>query len=177
MPHDDLETRFKNWMGECAGVVLKVARAYTFTPDDRQDLVQDILFQVWRTMPRFEGRSSAATWVYRIALNTALGWRRDERRRRTRQKLVTGIDIENVVAEKSENTRHVANLELVERLYRAIQQLPKTDAALVLLYLDQLSYREMAEVLGISESNVGVKLNRVKKALSLLMREGGDESR
>lgn len=176
LPHDDLETRFKNWMSEYAGAVLKVARAYTFTPEDRQDLVQDILFQVWRTMPRFEGRSSAATWIYRIALNTALGWHRDERSRRTREKLVTGIDIENVVAEKPEDTRHVANRELVERLYRAIQQLPKTDAALVLLYLDELSYREMAEVLGISESNVGVKLNRAKKALSLLMREVPHES-
>ncbi len=128
-------------------------------------------------MPRFEGRSSAATWVYRIALNTALGWRRDERRRQSHENRVAGFDIENVVAAEAGSTQQAASRELVERLYRAIQQLPKTDAALVLLYLDELSYREMAEVLGISESNVGVKLNRAKKALSLLMREGGDESR
>lgn len=176
MPHNELETRFKNWIGEHAGAVLKVARAYTFTAEDCQDLVQEILLQVWRSLPGFEGRSSAATWIYRIALNTALGWHRDEHRRQSHHNHIAGFDIENVAAENADCTRQAASRETVERLYHAIQQLPKTDAALVLLYLDELSYREMAEVLGISESNVGVKLNRAKTALSQLMREVPHES-
>lgn len=171
MSQNDLESRFKIWIGEHGAAVLKVARAYTFTAEDCQDLVQEILLQVWRSLPRFEGRSSAATWIYRIALNTAMGWHRDERRRQSRQDRVAGFEIENVVAESSDCAQQAASRELVERLYHVIQQLPKTDAALLLLYLDELSYREMAEVLGISESNVGVKLNRAKTALSKLMRE------
>lgn len=172
MPTDDLEARFKTWVSEHAGAVLKVARAYAHTAEDCQDLVQEILLQVWRSLPRFEGRSSEITWFYRIALNTALGWRRGEQLRQSRQNRVAGIEIENAVAENSDHSQHAANREMVERLYAAIHQLPKTDAALVLLYLDELSYREMSDVLGISESNVGVKLNRAKKALGELMREG-----
>lgn len=173
LPADDLEARFRTWVSEHAGAVLKVARAYTYTVDDCQDLVQEILLQVWRSLPRFEGRSSEITWFYRIALNTALGWRRDEQRRRGRHDPVAGIEVGNVVAENADSAQQTANREMVERLYAAIHQLPKTDATLVLLYLDELSYREMSEVLGISESNVGVKLNRAKKALGELMREGG----
>jgi RNA polymerase sigma-70 factor (ECF subfamily) len=172
LPTDDLEARFKAWVSEHAGAVLKVARAYAHTAEDCQDLIQEILLQVWRSLPRFEGRSSAITWFYRIALNTALGWSRDEQRRRNRPNHLTGIEIEKVVAENSDCAQQAADREIVERLYCAIHQLPKTDAALVLLYLDELSYREMSEVLGISESNVGAKLNRAKKALGELMREG-----
>jgi RNA polymerase sigma-70 factor (ECF subfamily) len=175
LPTDDLEARFTAWVREHAGAVLKVARAYTYTPEDCQDLVQEILLQVWRSLPRFEGRSSAVTWFYRVALNTALGWKRDERRQ-VRKSGLTGIEIENVAASDSDSAATAANREIVERLYAAIHQLPKTDAALVLLYLDDLSYREMSEVLGISESNVGVKLNRAKKALSELMREAPHEA-
>ena len=170
MPTDDLDARFRIWVSEHAGAVLKVARAYTKTTEDCQDLVQEILLQVWRSLPKFEERSSAITWFYRVALNTALGWQRDERRRQGQQ--IAGIEIDTVVSNNADSATSVANREIVERLYDAIRQLPKTDAALVLLYLDELSYREMAEVLGISESNVGVKLNRAKKSLGELMREG-----
>ncbi len=169
MLEQDPETMFKSWLQEQGGTVLKVARAYTRTAEDCQDLVQEILLQVWRSLPQFQGRSSLATWFYRVALNTALGWHRKESRRRERQQPllepeelpVTGLDFGQQLQQR----------ELVERLYAAIRQLPKGEAALVLLYLDDLSYRQMAEVLGISEDNVGAKLNRAKKALSELMQE------
>jgi len=80
------------------------------------------------------------------------------------------LEVQAVVTERADSGEQAQQRETVEQLYRAIHQLPKTDAAMVLLYLDQLSYREMAEVLGISESNVGVKLNRGEKALSELMK-------
>ena len=78
--------------------------------------------------------------------------------------------MQTLIMEGTDSVEQVQHRDTVEQLYEAIQQLPKTDAALVLLYLDELSYREMADVLGISESNVGVKLNRAKKALSELMK-------
>ena len=82
LAHESLDSLFKSWLAQHEAAVLKVARAYTLTAEDCQDLVQEILFQVWRSLPQFQGRASAATWCYRVALNTALGWRRQEHRRR-----------------------------------------------------------------------------------------------
>jgi RNA polymerase sigma-70 factor (ECF subfamily) len=166
---DDLESLFKNWLTEHGGAVLKVARAYTLTAEDCQDLVQEILLQVWQSLPQFQGRASPSTWFYRVALNTALGWQRKERRRRVRQQPI--LQVEDLPVAGLDSAQQAVQREVVERLYGAIRQLPRTDAALVLLYLDGLSYRQIAEVLGISESNVGVKLNRAKKALGELMNE------
>jgi RNA polymerase sigma-70 factor (ECF subfamily) len=162
---DDAETLFREWLAEHRGAVLKVARAYTVTPEDCQDLAQEILLQVWRSLPKFRGHASSTTWCYRVALNTALGWHRKERLRRTLQRPLP--DVENLATPAS----HTPDREVVERLYAAIRRLPGAEASLVLLHLDGLSYRQMAEVLGISEGNVGVKLNRAKKALSELMKE------
>ena len=152
-----------NWLGEHGSSVMKVARAYTLTSDECQDLAQEILLQAWRSLPKFEGKASPATWFYRVALHTAMNWHRKDKPRRSRQQpLAGGASRGNRGCDSAEQAQQ---RETVEQLYNAIHQLPKTDAALVLLYLDELSYREMAEVLGISESNVGVKLNRAKKAL------------
>ena len=146
---------------------MQVARAYTLTSEESQDLAQEILLQAWRSLPRFEGKATAATWFYRVALHTAMNWQRKDKPRRTRQQPL--LEVRTVTTEGLDSAEQVQQRDTVEQLYKAIQQLRKTDAALVLLYLDDLSYREMAEVLGISESNVGVKLNRAKQALSALM--------
>lgn len=173
MPDENPESLFKSWLAEHGAAILKVARAYTLTPEDRQDLVQEILLQAWRSLPQFQGRAGASTWLYRVALNTAIGWHRKERRRRVRQRPI--LEVEDLPVDGLDGARQAALRELVERLYAAIRRLPRTDAALVLLYLDDLSYRQMAEVLGISESNVGVKLNRAKKALGVLMNGRSNE--
>ena len=167
MLDEDPKSVFMKWLDEHGSSVMKVARAYTLTSDECQDLAQEILLQAWRSLPKFEGRASPATWFYRVALNTAMGWKRKDTPRRARQQPL--IDVQVVAGAGASSAEHAQQRETVEQLYRAIHQLPKADAALVLLYLDELSYREMAEVLGISESNVGVKLNRAKKALSELM--------
>ena len=167
MLDEDQKTLFTNWLGEHGSSVMKVARAYTLTSDECQDLAQEILLQAWRSLPSFEGKSSAATWFYRVALQTAMNWQRKDRPRRSRQQPL--VEMQTIVAEGDDSALQAQQRETVDLLYQAIRQLPKADAALVLLYLDELSYREMGEVLGISESNVGVKLNRAKKALTALM--------
>jgi RNA polymerase sigma-70 factor (ECF subfamily) len=169
LPSENLEALFKTWVTEHGGIVVKVARAYTRTSEDCQDLAQEILLQVWRSLPQYQGRASASTWIYRVALNTAIGWRRKELRRRANHQPI--FDVEELPGTGADRGASDWSREIVDRLYAAIHELPKTDAALILLYLDDLSYREMAEVLGISESNVGVKLNRAKKALGELMKE------
>jgi len=174
MPDENLETVFKSWLDQHGATVLKVARAYTRTAEDCQDLAQEILLQVWRSVPQFQGQASPSTWIYRVALNIALGWRRKERRRQARQRPL--LAVEGLSAAGSDSAQQLSQREVIERLYAAIRELPKADVALVLLYLDDLSYRQMAEVLGISETNVGVKLNRAKKALSERMKEEFHES-
>ena len=161
------EALFKRWLEQHSGLVFKVARTFAASDADRDDLVQEILLQLWRSLPRFEGKAKESTWIYRVALNTALAWRRTEHKRRAAQIPVPAIE------ELPEPDDPIARErdELVANLYAAIRRLPKVDAALVLLYLDDVSYREMAEVLGISETNVGVKLNRVRKTLAELMKE------
>jgi RNA polymerase sigma-70 factor (ECF subfamily) len=164
---EDQKSLFMNWLGEHGASVIKVARAYTLTSDECQDLAQEILLQAWRSLPQFEHRASAATWFYRVALHTAMNWQRKDKPRRSRQQPL--LEVHVLAIEGANSAEQAQHRETVEQLYNAIHQLPKTDAALVLLYLDQLSYREISEVLGISENNVGVKLNRAKKALSALM--------
>ena len=159
-----------NWLDNHAASVMKVARAYTLTSEECQDLAQEILLQAWRSFPKFEGKANAATWFYRVALHTAMNWHRKDKPRRSKQQPL--LEVQAVATEMVDSAEQAQHRDTVEQLYKAIHQLPKTDAALVLLYLDELSYREMAEVLGISESNVGVKLNRAKKALSELMKGG-----
>jgi RNA polymerase sigma-70 factor (ECF subfamily) len=174
VPDDDVESLFTRCVVEHGGIIVKVARAYTLTPEDSQDLVQEILLQAWRSMPNFRRECAASTWLYRVALNTALGWVRKERRRRASREPIFAVD--SVLASGPDGPQLAAEREAVERLYAAIRQLPKTDAALVLLYLDDFTYRQMADVLGISETNVGVKLNRAKKALAQLLKDEGHES-
>ena len=171
---EDQKSVFLTWLDEHGWSVLKVARAYTLTSDECQDLAQEILLQAWRSLPSFEGKASAATWFYRVALQTAMNWHRKDKPRRTRQQPF--LEVHAVASSHADSSEQMQHRETVEQLYEAIHQLPRTDAALVLLYLDELSYREMADVLGISENNVGVKLNRAKKALSALMKEKAYES-
>ena len=164
---EDQETVFLTWLREHSSSVMKVARAYAITDEECQDLAQEILLQAWRSLAKFEGRANAATWFYRVALNTAMNWQRKDKTRRTKQKPL--IEVQAIPARGDSSVEHAQQQDTVEKLYRAIHRLPKSDAALVLLYLDGLSYDEMSNVLGISKNNVGVKLSRAKKALGVQM--------
>ena len=163
-----------DWLDEHGSSVIKVARAYTITDEECQDLAQEILLQAWRSLPKFEEKSTAATWFYRVALHTAMNWRRKETPRRSNQRAF--IEVHTLATDTTDLADEAQHRDTVEQLYAAIRQLPKSDAALVLLYLDGLNYREMSDVLGISINNVGVKLNRAKNSLSALMNGERHES-
>ena len=137
--------------------MFKVLRAFAFTPMDRDDLFQEIIIQVWRSVPAFQQKSSETTWIYRIALNTAIKWTRRERRRHKEEALHNAHHIVH------ENNEHVD--ERLTWLYGEIHKLNEIDRSVALLLLDDFSYKEIATVLGITESNVGVKINRIKRHL------------
>ena len=134
---------------------------------DRQDLMQEVLLAVWKAVPAFRGQAKPTTYLYRVCHNAALLWIRTEKnyRRRVEQ-------FGSQPAELHSGSDTLAD-ERLARIYAAIHQLKPLDRSLMLLALDGLSYREMADVLGLSESNVGVKLNRIKAQLTETLK--GDE--
>jgi len=172
MNAQDQEAIFRRWLEAHLGLMLKVVRGCAATPPDQEDLFQDVLLQIWSSIPAFRGEAKETTWIYRVAFNTALAWRRGERRRRVGHETFLKFDI-SPQAHPS-HAEVLPEQELVEQLYVAIRRLPKVDASLALMHLDGLSYQEMAEVLGISENYIGVKLNRLRKQLAEQLKGGGD---
>lgn len=163
MSAHEQEAIFRRWLDAHLGLILKIVRGCA-APQDQDDLFQDVLLQLWLSIPAFRGEARETTWIYRVAFNTALAWRRGEQRRRVKHETFVKFD----VSPQSEPS-HVEALpkkEIVEQLYAAIRELPKVEASLALMHLDGLSYAEMAAVLGISENYIGVKLNRLRQQLA-----------
>ena len=139
--------------------LLKICRVYAWSRPDQDDLYQEMLFQLWRALPNLREASHADTWLYRIALNTAISWtRKQDRHKRGKQPLEIA-DCLLTAPEAEADPR-------VEWLYRQIAQLKDVDRAVALLMLDGFAYKEITAIVGISESNVGVKINRIKAALT-----------
>ncbi len=149
---------FEEWLKGHKSLLFKVVRAYTFTLDDQDDLFQDICLQVWRSVPNFKNESAVSTWLYRIALNTAFKWIRKEKKRQDSHKAKEGI--EHLLHESQ-----VDHDERLDWLYTEIKKLDEVDRSITLLMLDGYSYKEIAEMVGISVNNIGVKINRIKKRL------------
>jgi len=167
------ETIFRRWLDAHLGLMLKIVRGCAATPQDQDDLFQDVLLQIWSSIPAFRGEARETTWIYRVAFNTALAWRRGERRRRVGHETFLKFDVSPQSQPSHEEV--LPEKEIVERLYAAIRRLSKVDASLALMHLEGLSYAEMAEVFGISENYIGVKLNRIRKQLADQLKGASDE--
>ena len=158
MLDSERDRTFGEWLACHKGILFKVVHAYAFEHADRQDLFQEIVIQIWRSVDGFRGESSVPTWMYRVALNTAIAWmRRENRHQRGKQPLAVVEDLLTTAA--------AAPDPRVEWLYRQIAQLKDVDRSVALLLLDGFSYKEIAAIVGLTESNVGVKINRIKSAL------------
>jgi len=145
----------EEWLKLHKGLIFKVVRAYTVT--DHDDLFQEIIIQIWHSIPAFRQEAAVSTWLYRIALNTAIKWNK-------REKKYTGAEtLDTVQHILQENRIHID--ERLTWLYGEIYKLDEIDRSVTLLMLEGFSYKEMSVILGISESNVGVKINRIKKQL------------
>jgi RNA polymerase sigma-70 factor, ECF subfamily len=147
----------EKWLRQHKGLIFKIVRAYAFTAMDQDDVFQEIIIQVWHSIPSFRQESSVTTWLYRISLNTAIKWTRKERKHYPTESL------DNVQHVLHENRLPID--ERLEWLYEEIYKLDEIDRSVSLLLLEGFSYKEMANILGITESNVGVKINRIKKQL------------
>jgi RNA polymerase sigma-70 factor (ECF subfamily) len=159
----DRRSRFLELVEQNQDIVHKICALYAGNMDDRKDLSQEIVCQLWKSYQSFRGDSKFITWMYKVALNTALlNLRRNRGRVRTESLKEHHADIPAEVADREKHGQ-------ISRLYEAISQLHKLDRAIILLYLEQFSYKEISEVIGISESNVSVRLVRIKKKLKQLL--------
>ncbi len=141
-------------------IVYKICRLYRDSLEDRQDLFQEIVYQLWKSYPKFREESAVTTWMYRIALNTALA---------SFRKPASPVSYTASLPDLASD-HHDVN-EQQEQLFTALKQLNEGERALVSLYLEDLSYKDISEILGVSESNVGVRSNRVKNKLKQIVKE------
>lgn len=151
-----------------AAIVRKVAGAYARTESDRLDLMQEIGLQLWKAWPRFDRARPFATWMYRIALNVGISFLR-ARSRRHRQ----AVSMEDLSeTPRATGEAHAAMNEEIARLRRVMDELEPLDRALLVLHLDERPHREIADVLGISETNAATKVSRLKQRIrERLMKE------
>ena len=139
------------------GILYKICRSYCSNPADRDDLAQEMIVQIWRSYPRFDEKFQFTTWMYRIALNVAISW---FRKARSRQHLPIGDQLFEISSEDIQDES--ADLQLLQQF---ISELKPLDKALMILYLEDKSHQEIADVLGMSVSNVGTKVGRIKTSL------------
>jgi len=156
--------KFLGFLNENTAVIRKVCRLYTDSPNDFHDCFQEVVLQLWKSYDSFRGDAKASTWVYRVALNVCLS----QLKLRKRQVASTPIDPE-MAQRWADEAYDTTEEKQIQQLYAAIRQLKELDRAIILLYLEERSYDEIANILGISQSNVGVRINRVKKQLNQLI--------
>jgi RNA polymerase sigma-70 factor (ECF subfamily) len=156
-----LDEPFLTLLNGHLGMIHRISKAYATSHLDRQDLFQEIVYQLWRSYPKYRGESSPITWLYRVALNTAITAVRKRSRRPTLVPLETGDH--RVEPQSPTHESEMASLHV------AIARLNDIERALLMCYLEDLSYARISEIFGISESNVGVRLSRIKTKLRKLV--------
>lgn len=147
-------------MEQHKGIVIKVANAYSNTENDRDDLIQEVSYNLWKSWPNYNPKYKLSTWVYTIALNVSISFYRKHSKRVQMYRAIEEVELELIEAEELDRTEEVRKL-----LYRFIGRLRPLDRALMLLYLDEQTYDDMAAALGISKTNVATKISRIKKVL------------
>lgn len=154
------ESRFLELINQHQGIIHKICRLYRDLKEDREDLFQEIVFQLWKSVSTFDARSQFSTWMYRVALSTAIAVYR---------KKTPGVQYHSELPDKPEE--QAQENEQHELLLQAIKRLNDADKALIVLYLEDLSYKEIAEVIGITENNVGVRMKRIKDKIQQLIKK------
>lgn len=152
------ESEFIEFVDSNQGIIHKICKVYTNNPSDYEDLFQEIMLQLWVSIHSYKGEAKLTTWMYKVALFTALTRLKKEKK----IQFVEEREAHHVVTED--------DLQLDEdELLRAIKQLKDADKALIFLYLEEKTYAEMAEIMGLTESNIGVRINRIKSRIKVIM--------
>lgn len=153
------KTAFEKVIQENQGIIYKVVNTYCPRPDEREDLAQEIMLQLWQAFDKYDAKYKISTWMYRVALNVAISF---YRKSQTRQHLRIPIQETTALPAEEKPESHEQQLALLDQF---IQELKELDKALMLLYLEQKGQQEIADILGISVSNVSTKIARIKDKL------------
>lgn len=164
----ETETTFLTLINQHKAIIHKVSKMYMNDVELQRDLFQEIVMQLWKAYPSFKGNSKFSTWMYRVALNTALVYFKKDNRKVDKTPLDENIDIVDVNESELKE-------EKLAYLYKAVQELNAVEKALIILFLENQSHREIAENLGITEVNARVKLNRTKEKLQFIIKKNGYE--
>lgn len=164
----ETETLFLSLINQHKAIIHKVSKMYMNYAEEQRDLFQEIVMQLWKAYPTFKGNSKFSTWMYRVALNTALVYFKRDKRKVDKTSLDENLDVIDV-------NESDAKEEKLAYLYKAVHELNAVEKALIFLFLENQSHREIAENLGISEVNARVKLNRTKEKLQLIIKKNGYE--
>jgi RNA polymerase sigma factor (sigma-70 family) len=165
MDKDQQKAVFDQWLGQHAGILRHVAHAFA-TGADRHDLLQELMLAVWRAVPAYRAASLASTFIFRVTHNAALNWKRQERGYRRRLDDFERLHVDDSAPESGAHPD-----DDLERLYAAIHRLAPVDRSLVVLHLDGASYAQIGEIHGLTESNVGARLSRIKHKLTSIIQE------
>lgn len=157
---EPLEKDFLEILSQYNAMLHKICRLYRDHAEDREDLFQEIVFQLWKSYPHYKGDSKVSTWMYRIALNTALA---------SFRKKTTTINYDPELPDFAEELPSEEAVLRQERLFAVLKLLDDSEKALIALYFEELSYQQIAEITGINENYVGVKLNRIKTKIKNLL--------
>lgn len=160
MGQEERKRTFVDRLDRHRSILFRVAAAYCRNPSDREELLQEIVAQMWRSYSKFDGRSSFSTWTYRIAANVSISFLRSETRKRRRI-----VSADASLLERIPDSPAPASDDRLSLLYELIGSLDPLERALMLLYLDDRPHSEIAAILGLSESNVGTKVARIKERL------------
>jgi RNA polymerase sigma-70 factor (ECF subfamily) len=153
-----LKEEFLEILSNYQGILHKVNIIYFRNKSDREDNFQEIIYQLWKSFPGLQNRNSIGSWIYTVSINTSISKLKKESRIEYRENLPESIDKIDIIEELVLN-------EASQMLLKAIYNLNKVDKPIMLLYLEEKSYEEIAEIIGISKSNVGVRINRAKELL------------
>ncbi|WP_143309457.1 RNA polymerase sigma factor [Chitinophaga vietnamensis] len=162
------EKEFLDLIAVHKGIIHKISKMYMDTPDDQQDLFQEIIYQLWKSYDSFREQSSFSTWMYRLALNTAISFFKKEKR----QPHASAEVPEDIMQEESPSATRELQLQ---HFYQVVQKLERLEKALIFYHLENYSHKAIADNLGISEVNARVKLNRAKNKLKELIKQQGYE--
>jgi RNA polymerase sigma-70 factor (ECF subfamily) len=163
MAENSQKDQFLDILEKNIGIILKISRAYTNSVHDKEDLINDITLELWKSFGRFKGESRISTWIYRVAINTSMNFNRNRRR----NKLYYAADLKqfespNWITETPESSYS-------EVLYQCIDELNQLNKAIILLYLDGNTHEEISEITGISRTNVGTRISRIKEQIKDLV--------
>lgn len=156
----DIKEQFLNVLEKHIGIIVKISGVYAYNQEDRKDLMQDIVLELWKSFKRFDGSCKISTWIYRVSLNISMNYKR----KRSNVSMFTSLEDfkEYEIASWITDYDTFSQLDV---LYNSIEQLSEINKAIVLLYLDGNSHEEISEITGISKTNVGTKISRIKEEL------------